>query len=217
MGRAPPKKKSSNSVVSAWPGLRPRRWSYSNRCLRPRREKSRNSFYESARKRWHRRRQPRYERAISESFAALGDTPMPLYLEDLTPGLVVAAGPVTVTEADAIRFAKEFDPQYFHTDPVAAKNSMFEGLVVSGWHTAALSMRMLTQSSMAAIANGLVGIEVRTMHWPRATRPGPATGVSRAFPERQRSSTASALIVERSASPHQVDEQPDGEYTHDYP
>src|SRR5918999_5721827 len=91
MGRAPPKKKSSNSVVSAWPGLRPRRWSYSNRCLRPRREKSRNSFYESARKRWHRRRQPRYERAISESFAALGDTPMPLYLEDLTAGRHAAA------------------------------------------------------------------------------------------------------------------------------
>jgi acyl dehydratase len=111
-------------------------------------------------------------RATGESFAALGDTPMPLYLEDLTPGLVVTAGPVTVTEADAIRFAKEFDPQYFHTDPVAAKNSMFEGLAVSGWHTAALSMRMLTQSSMAAIANGLVGIEVRTMHWPRTTRPG---------------------------------------------
>jgi acyl dehydratase len=95
-----------------------------------------------------------------------------LYLEDLSPGQVVDAGPVTVTEADCIAFARQFDPQPFHIDPVAAKDTMFQGLALSGWHTAALSMRMLVDSPLAKLANGLVGIEVRSMRWPRPVRPG---------------------------------------------
>jgi acyl dehydratase len=97
---------------------------------------------------------------------------MPLYLEDLTPGFTVTGGPITVTQEQAIDFARQFDPQAFHTDPVAAKDSFFEGLAVSGWHTAALSMRMLTKTRLAEIANGLVGIEIRSLRWPRVTRPG---------------------------------------------
>ncbi|MBI3897409.1 MAG: MaoC family dehydratase [Gammaproteobacteria bacterium] len=97
---------------------------------------------------------------------------MPLYLEDLVPGFTVTGGPITVTEAEAIHFARQFDPQPFHTDPIAAKTSVFDGLAVSGWHTAALSMRLLTQSRLAEVANGLVGVEIRNLRWPRATRPG---------------------------------------------
>src|SRR3954467_8488109 len=97
---------------------------------------------------------------------------MPLYLEDLTPGMSLGSGPVTVSEADAIAFARQFDPQPFHTDPVAAKDTMFSGLALSGWHTAALSMLMLAQSPLAKIANGLVGVEIRQMRWPRPARPG---------------------------------------------
>jgi acyl dehydratase len=96
----------------------------------------------------------------------------PLYLEDLTPGKTVIAGPVTVSEQEAIAFARQFDPQPFHTDPQAAKDSFFGGLAVSGWHTAALSMKMLAESALARIANGLIGIEVRKLRWPRPTRPG---------------------------------------------
>lgn len=96
----------------------------------------------------------------------------PLYLEDLQPGQTLTGGPVTVSEAQAIAFAREFDPQPFHTDPVAAQGSFFGGLAVSGWQTAALSMKMLAESPLARIANGLVGIEVRQMRWPRPTRPG---------------------------------------------
>jgi acyl dehydratase len=96
----------------------------------------------------------------------------PLYLEDLTPGMTVGAGPVTVSEDEAIAFARQFDPQPFHTDPVAARQSMFGELVVSGWHTAALSMKMLTDCALNKISNGLVGIEIRHMRWPRPTRPG---------------------------------------------
>ena len=99
---------------------------------------------------------------------------MPLYLEDLKPGMTITAGPITVKEDQAIAFAKQFDPQYFHTDPVAAKNSFFDGLAASGWHVAALTMRMLVDSPLAQIANGLIGIEIRKLRWPRPTRPGDA-------------------------------------------
>jgi acyl dehydratase len=95
-----------------------------------------------------------------------------LYLEDLQPGQTLQSGPVTVTEADCIAFARQFDPQPFHVDPEAAKSTMFQGLALSGWHTAALSMRMLVDSPLARVANGLVGIEVRHMRWPRPARPG---------------------------------------------
>ncbi|HYN27712.1 MAG TPA: MaoC family dehydratase [Burkholderiales bacterium] len=123
---------------------------------------------------------------------------MPLYLEDLTPGMTVTSGPVTVTEEEAIAFARQFDPQPFHTDPVAAKTSMFDGLAVSGWHTAALTMRMLTQSSLAQIANGLVGVELRSLRWPRPTRPGDTLHLTveilETKPSRKRSGWGTALV-----------------------
>jgi acyl dehydratase len=95
-----------------------------------------------------------------------------LYLEDLTPGTTVQGGPVTVSEAEAIAFAHKYDPQPFHTDPVAARQSMFGELILSGWQTALVSMRMLVDSPMAKIANGLVGIEIRKLRLPRPVRPG---------------------------------------------
>jgi acyl dehydratase len=96
----------------------------------------------------------------------------PMYLEDLTPGRTATGGPITVSEADGIAYARQFDPQPFHTDPEAAKTSLFNGLALSGWHTASLSMKMLVESPLSAIANGLVGIEIRAMRWPRPARPG---------------------------------------------
>jgi acyl dehydratase len=96
----------------------------------------------------------------------------PLYLEDLAPGMTLQGGPITVSEADAVGFARTFDPQPFHTDPVAARSSMFGEMILSGWHTAALSMRMLVDSPLAQVANGLVGIEVKHMRWPRPALPG---------------------------------------------
>jgi acyl dehydratase len=96
----------------------------------------------------------------------------PLYLEDLEPGRTATGGPITVSEADVIAYARQFDPQPFHTDAEAAKHSFFNGLALSGWHTASLTMRMLVDSPLAAIANGLIGIEIRNMRWPRPARPG---------------------------------------------
>jgi acyl dehydratase len=97
---------------------------------------------------------------------------MPRYLEDLTPGLVFTGGPVTLTQDDIVEFGRQFDPQYFHTDPDAAVSSFFGGLAASGWHTGALSMRMAVESPLNDFADGLIGIEVRSLRWPRPTRPG---------------------------------------------
>jgi acyl dehydratase len=97
---------------------------------------------------------------------------MPRYLEDLTPGLLFNGGPITLTERDIIEFAQQFDPQQFHTDPRVAQSSFFHGLAASGWHTAALSMRMAVTSPLNDLFPGLIGIEVRNLRWPTPTRPG---------------------------------------------
>jgi len=92
-----------------------------------------------------------------------------LYLEDLRVGQRFASEPHTL-DADQIKaFAAEFDPQPFHLDEEAAKDSLFGGLAASGWHTAALTMRMLVEAM--PLADGLVGAELQ-LAWPKPTRPG---------------------------------------------
>ena len=96
---------------------------------------------------------------------------MPIYLEDLSPGLVFKAGPVEVTEAEIIEFASRYDPQPFHVDPEAAKqNPIFRGLAASGWHTAAMTMRMVVDA-MRDFAGGTIG-GGGDLQWTRPVRPG---------------------------------------------
>jgi acyl dehydratase len=71
-----------------------------------------------------------------------------LYLEDIQIGQRFAAGPVAVSAVDIKSFAAVFDPQPFHLDEAAAKTTLFKGLVASGWHTAALTMRMLAEGAV---------------------------------------------------------------------
>jgi acyl dehydratase len=93
-----------------------------------------------------------------------------LYLEDLSAGMKFRAGPVKVSEADIIAFAKEFDPQPFHMDPEAAKHTIFRGLAASGWHTMGLTMRMLVNGA-APLAGGIIGFGGE-ISWPKPTRAG---------------------------------------------
>jgi acyl dehydratase len=122
----------------------------------------------------------------------------PLYLEDLTPGMTVTAGPIVLTEEAIVAFARQYDPQPFHTDPVAAKDTFFNGLAGSGWHIAALSMRMLTETPLAAIANGLIGIEIKSLRWPRPSRPGDTLRLTveilETKPSRSRAGFGTALV-----------------------
>ena len=75
------------------------------------------------------------------------------YFEDYALGSTYECGSVSVDEASIIAFAKEFDPQPFHVDPVAARAGPFGGLVASGWHTAALVMRLLVGNYLSAEAS----------------------------------------------------------------
>lgn len=93
------------------------------------------------------------------------------FLDDLAPGDRFAGGPVTVTEEDIVAYARQFDPQPFHLDAEAAKDSLFAGLAASGWHTAGLTMRMIVNGE-GRLAGGFVGMGVEDLRWPKATRPG---------------------------------------------
>ncbi len=93
-----------------------------------------------------------------------------LYLEDLTVGQRYCTGHYAL-DADQIRtFAAQFDPQPFHLDEVAARDTLFGGLAASGWHTAALTMRLLVTSGLQ-LAWGLIGVGAE-LSWPKPTRPG---------------------------------------------
>jgi acyl dehydratase len=94
----------------------------------------------------------------------------PLYLEDISVGQRFVTAQVVIDEAAILSFARAFDPQLFHTDAVAAKDSFFAGLVASGWHTAALTMKLQVESG-PLLAGGMIGAEVE-LRWPRPTRPG---------------------------------------------
>jgi acyl dehydratase len=93
-----------------------------------------------------------------------------LYLDDLSVGQKFLSGSVTVTAERIKRFAAEFDPQPFHLDETAAREGVFAGLAASGWHTAALSMRLLVDGELD-IAGGLVGLGGE-ISWSRPVRAG---------------------------------------------
>jgi acyl dehydratase len=92
-----------------------------------------------------------------------------LFLEDLAEGMRFAAGPVPVEAEEIKAFAARYDPQPFHLDEEAARGTLFGGLAASGWHTAALTMRLLTEA--LPFAQGVIG-KGGEVEWPRPTRPG---------------------------------------------
>ena len=93
------------------------------------------------------------------------------YFEDFAVGQTFGSGRRRI-EAERIKnFAAEFDPQPFHLDDEAARATMFRGLAASGWHTAALSMRLLVESELRP-AGGIIGGRIDELHWPRPVRPG---------------------------------------------
>jgi len=93
-----------------------------------------------------------------------------LYLDDLAPGDRFTSGEHVLDAAQIIDFAKRFDPQPFHIDAEAAKRTFFQGLAASGWHTAAITMKLLVESGIP-LADGIIG-SGGEIHWPKPTRPG---------------------------------------------
>ena len=97
------------------------------------------------------------------------------YFDDLTQGDRIKSATYEVTEEQIISFAREFDPQPFHLDSAVARQTMFKGLIASGWHTAAITMRLFVQT--LNFAEGAIGLGVDELRWPNAVRPGDALQV----------------------------------------
>ena len=106
--------------------------------------------------------------------------------EDYVSGEVHEFGSINVDEAGIIAFARCYDPQPFHTDPDAAKESIYGGLIASGWHTGCLMMRLLVDHYLSRAANlGSPGID--ELRWPKPVRPGDTLSVRVTILEAKRS------------------------------
>lgn len=108
------------------------------------------------------------------------------YFEDYVPGAVHELGSIVADEAEMIAFARRFDPQFFHTDPVAAEKSVFGGLIASGWYTASLAMRLLVDHYISHVA-GLGSPGVDELRWLKPVRPGDTLSLRVTLLEAQRS------------------------------
>src|ERR1700722_20881123 len=93
------------------------------------------------------------------------------YFEDYAVGQTFLTGKHRIDKHQIVAFAKQFDPQYYHLDEEAAKNSPFKGLAASGWYTAAITMRLLVDGEFKP-AGGIIGVGFDELSWMRPVRPG---------------------------------------------
>jgi acyl dehydratase len=93
------------------------------------------------------------------------------YLEDFAVGQTYGSDRLRINEERIKSFAAEFDPQPFHLDAAAAQHTIFHGLAASGWHTAAVTVRLLVESELRP-SGGIVGAGFDEIRWPRPVRPG---------------------------------------------
>jgi len=108
------------------------------------------------------------------------------YFEDYLAGSVHEFGSIAVEEAEVVAFAERFDPQPFHIDPEAAKETMFGGLIASGWHTASLMMRLIVEHYLSRVASlGSPGED--ELRWLKPVRPGDELSIRVTVVDTQRS------------------------------
>ena len=93
------------------------------------------------------------------------------YLEDIAAGTTFTSGSVRIDKDEIMKFATAFDPQPFHLDEEVARETIFGGLAASGWHTAAITMKLMVESDFKP-AGGIVGAGFDELRWPRPVRPG---------------------------------------------
>lgn len=108
------------------------------------------------------------------------------YFEDYAVGLSFEYGAIVVDEAEAIAFAESFDPQPIHVDPVAAAQGPFGGLIASGWHTAALMMRLFVANYLSSVAS-LASPGIDELRWLKPVRPGDTLRIRVTVTESRRS------------------------------
>ena len=111
-----------------------------------------------------------------------------LHWEDFPAGDTVEVGSHTFTEGEIIAFARQFDPQPFHVDPAAAKNSFFKGLIASGWHTCAIAMRLMVDKYVNRSASlGSPGLD--NIRWLAPVRAGDTITYRRTITEARASAS----------------------------
>jgi acyl dehydratase len=119
------------------------------------------------------------------------DFPTPItdrYFEDYRPGFVGEYGSITVSEDQILEFGRQFDPQQFHIDPVKAAHGPFSGLIASGWHTAAIMMRLYADHIVSKVASlGSPGVD--ELRWMRPVRPGDTLSIRATILEARRSTS----------------------------
>ena len=98
------------------------------------------------------------------------------YFDDYVEGDVHELGTFTIAQDEMIVFARQYDPQNFHTDPVAAEQTIFRGLIASGWHTAGLMMRLYAREYLTHVAS-LASPGIDELRWPAPVRPGDVLSV----------------------------------------
>lgn len=98
------------------------------------------------------------------------------YFEDYVPGAVYSFGSITVSQQEILDFAERFDPQSIHTDPQAAQEGPFKGLIASGWHTTAVMMRLYADHYVSKVAS-LASPGVDELRWLQPVRPGDALSI----------------------------------------
>ena len=129
------------------------------------------------------------------------------YLEDFAVGQTFSSGRLRIDGQRALAFAAEFDPRPFHLDEAAARRSIFGELTANGWHTAAVTMRLLVETELKP-AGGLVGAGLDECRWPRPIRPGDELRVDCAVVEVRpsKSRPAQGLIKLRTTTLNQDDQ-----------
>jgi acyl dehydratase len=108
------------------------------------------------------------------------------YFEDYVPGSVYEYGSITLSEQEIIEFARRFDPQFIHTDPRAAAAGPFGGLIASGWHTAAIMMRLFVDHYLSHVAS-MASPGIDELRWARPVRPGDTLSIRVSVMEANRS------------------------------
>jgi acyl dehydratase len=130
------------------------------------------------------------------------------YLEDYAAGQTYRSASMTLDKDQIIAFAGQYDPQPYHLDEEAARKSVFGGLAASGWHTAALTMRLLVDSEFRP-AHGILGVGIDELRWLRPVRPGDTLHVETEVLEVRPSKTQAdrGLIKVRTTTFNQGGEQ----------
>lgn len=111
-------------------------------------------------------------------------------------GQVLTAGPYAVTEDEVLGFARSYDPQWFHTDPAAAEEGRFGGLIASGWHTCAIAMRLVADKALHG-SESFASPGIEYIRWPHPVRPGDRLALTATVQEVRRSASKPGLGILR--------------------